>query len=223
MTAPKPTEAHTATGDNRESVFDDVPWQHALVVGIGAFVLGFILLSGLVMAEGVLDDSVTDETDEVDSQGDEPGLLTVLGWLYFGTHFVDLGVDSVFGSISFDMFGALMEEAVLPEILWRLVPVVVLIGAGYLLAARVLPATASPEDGAKIGATLTIGYLLTAAIGAQVFEFTGDEGTSASVEFTEALLLAGLLYPILLGAFGGYLAVRRGATGTTAGQFGPRA
>ncbi|AGB14796.1 hypothetical protein Halru_0144 [Halovivax ruber XH-70] len=223
MTAPESTEARTTTGDDRESFFDDVPWQQALVIGIGAFVVGFVLLSGLVVAEGVLDDSVTDETGEVDSQGDEPGLLTVLGWVYFGAHFVDLGVDTVFGSMSFDMFGALMEEAVIPEILWRLVPVVVLIGAGYLLAARVLPATASPEDGAKIGATVTVGYLLTVAIGTQVFEFTGDEGTSASVEFTEALLLAGLLYPILLGAFGGYLAVRRGATETNAGQFGPRA
>lgn len=216
--------ARTGNDAGQASVLDDVPWKAALVVGIGAFVLGFVLVTGLVVVEGVLDDSLTGETDGTDgSQGEGPGLLTVLGWLYFGTQFVDLDVSTVFGSMSIDMFGELMNEAVIPAAVWRLVPVVVLIGAGYLLASRVLPATATEEDGAKIGATVTAGYLLAVVVGTQLFEFSGEEGTSIGVEFGSAVLLSGILYPILLGALGGYLAVRRSATGPMRDPVGPRA
>ena len=85
-----------------------------------------------------------------------------------------------------------------------------LVAAGYLLASRELDADAPPEEGAKVGAYVAVGYLLAVVFGSQLFTFT-DTGARESfgVAFSQAVLLPGLLYPVLFGALGGYLAFRK--------------
>ena len=203
-------ERRADRGTEGPTFTERIPWKQAILIGVGAFVVGFLLISGLVVVEGILYDDPTDSTDDVDGDDeDEPGLLTILGWVYFSTQFVDLEVDAGLGSTSVDFFEILTEEASIPAFVWRLVPMVVLVGAGYLLASRACERGASPEAGAKMGATVTSGYLLAVIAGALLFSFTdAEEGDSIGVSFTEALLLSGLLYPALFGAIGGYLALR---------------
>ena len=195
-------------GTGGDSLVDEIPWKRALMYGIVAFAVGIVLVTGLVFIEGALDDS-PDESGDVESDEDEPGVLTVMGWLYFSTQFVDIEASGAFGSETFDMLAFLTEDGSIPELVWRLAPVLALVAAGYLLASRELDADATPEEGAKMGAYVTVGYLLAVVFGSQLFTFTDTgAGESVGVAFSQAVLLSGLLYPVLFGAIGGYLAFR---------------
>lgn len=172
-----------------------------------AFIVGFAITVGFLMVEGALDDTA-DEVDDEDD--DDVSVLSVLGWLFFNTHCVDVEFDTMlFGSTSVDMIELMDDEGELsiPSPLWRLIPMGVLTGTGFLFARKTLAVTAGESDGAKRGASVVAGYLPLVFIGSIIFEESFDEG-SVGVDMIEALLLAGLVYPIVFGALGGYLAFR---------------
>lgn len=87
-------------------------------------------------------------------------------------------------------------------VVYLLVPVVLLIGCGYLLAKK--SSATNPADAAIAGVSLVIGYLPLVVIGTQVFSGESFDETVEPV-FVDSLLFAGILYPILFGAIGGYL------------------
>lgn len=195
------------TGDRQtESLIDRIPWKQALLFGVGAFVVGMVLMTGLIVVEGALDDTPAD-ADTGDAE-DEPGFTTLVGWLYFGSQFVDVELSWALGTESMNYLEEASTELSIPTLVYRLVPIVALVGGGRLLAEKTLPATATAEEGAKRGATLAAGYLLAVVFGSQLFTWSVDDGdatASMGVEFTEALLVSGLVYPLLFGAIGGYL------------------
>ncbi|ELY43809.1 hypothetical protein [Natronorubrum tibetense] len=202
---------HRTNGQQEKSFVDDVPWKQALLYGIGAFVLGMALLTGLMIVEGALDDAPTDDSSTESIDEDEPGFMTIVSWLYFGTQFVDVEMSWALGTESMNLLDEASEEMTIPTIGYYLVPIVALVGMGKRLAETTLPATTSPEEGAKRGATITAGYLLAVVLAAQLFTWSATDGemtVSAGADFTQALLLAGLIYPVLFGAIGGYLAFR---------------
>jgi hypothetical protein len=77
---------------------------------------------------------------------------------------------------------------------------VLLLVAGLLLA-RVAGAD-TPADGAGAGAGVVVGYLPPALAGAIVF----SHGGSIAPDLVTAVLLAGVVYPVVLGGVGGALA-----------------
>lgn len=201
-----PTPQSKADRGNTDEDSSNIPWKKAALFGAAAFVVGFVLVTGFVIAEGALDDTQDGIEDEDD---DDISVLNVLSWLFFNTHLVDVEFDTVLGAGSIDLLSEIDEDEGLsiPVVVWRLLPVSVLTVTGYLLASRTLPATADETDGAKRGATLAAGYLPLVFLAAVIFEESA-EGASIGVDLFEALLIAGLLYPAIFGAIGGYLAVR---------------
>jgi len=139
-----------------------------------------------------------------------------LFWLLYDAHFVGTRTPEVFGPGGFFLGGGDLLDTVSllgVEYLY-LVPVVVLVVAGAVLATRADVPT--PRDGAIVGATLAIGYLAAVILG--LFPTT-QAGIAPSPP--RALVIAGIVYPIVFGAIGGGLAgfYRQRVASRTMGQF----
>jgi hypothetical protein len=193
----------------RTGLLGETPWVTAVLVGLAAFAVGLLVTFGL----GLVEDSLNDEydIDELGDEADSPGVARLAGWLFYNAQFVDIDTDgeTALETGSVDLLAEADERGglVVPVPVWRLIPVVVLVVAGAAFAAWTLPEGATGTRGAKRGATVVTGYALAAALGAVLFAGT-LEGARAAPALPDAVLLAGLAYPLTLGALGGYLAAR---------------
>lgn len=172
--------------------------KQGAVAGLAAFVVG--LTSTFLLA--TID-------SEIELGQSDVGSLTETAWIFYGGHFVDMAVSFGGESETMDIFDDMATQ--FPELAYNLVPIVVLIGAGYLVATK-LGALADGETGAKAGATVVAGYLPIALVGALFFEESESAGGfSASVgpDVAQSLLLAGIIFPLAFGAIGGFVAYRR--------------
>jgi hypothetical protein len=196
------------------SIVERIPWKQALLFGVAAFVLGFALQFALLEVDGAMNDT-TETTGETSDIEGEPSDMTVRGWWYFSAQFVDIEGETVFGSMSFDYFDEVYDgtpsEPMLPAFVYRLVPVVALLVAGFTMTRRVLAEQTSSISPSAIGATIVVGYLLAVVVATFLFSWsTTADGTSVSygIPLVDAALFAGLVYPGIFGALGGYLAGR---------------
>lgn len=129
--------------------------------------------------------------------------------MFYNGHFVDTEYSISAGGVSESESERLIAEGStqIPEVVYYLVPIVMLVGAGYLLLQQEYATDVG--DAALSGATLVVGYLPLAILGTILFEASeSSNGGSVSVapETGAAILLAGLIWPIVLGAVGGFLA-----------------
>lgn len=173
-------------------------------VGFGAYLLGYLVTFLFTNVDGV-------------DSGEVAG-WKFAGMIFYGAHTVRTAVTITVEGTSetdrFDLFGSAGPgnlASTVPELLYFLVPVAVLLTAGYLLYARV-DWRLSVGEAAAVGATPTVGYLAAAVAGTVLFEstFSGSPfGVSGSTTYGPALVpavvLAGLLYPLVCGAVGGVL------------------
>lgn len=198
------------------SLLERLPVREGAAFGAAAYVVGFIVTYVLVQVDGGLD---TDELEAV------PGLdistFDFVGWIFYGAHFANTEVS---GLGEADSNNLLSEAATdLPELVYHLIPVVILVGSAYLLLDRV--GASSAEEAAKAGATLAAGYLPLAIVGTFLFsaslEAFGEELTIAP-EFLTAVLLVGIAYPVIFGAGGALLRFNRNGTGGQEGERQPQ-
>jgi hypothetical protein len=185
--------------------------------GAGAWVLGYLV----VFLLGMLDNY------------EYPGGITPFranGWVFYGTHTVPLEASGARQGVSatrtLEVFGSPSPfdglALTVPGIVYHLVPVIVLAGAGYLLVGNAEDAgtgVSGTAAGVALGATLSAGYLLLTVVGQSVFSFEytvrraglagGTYTLAAAPEFTSSVLLAGLAYPILFGSAGAVVATVR--------------
>lgn len=173
-------------------------------VGFGAYLLGYLVTFLFTSVDGV-------------DSGEVAG-WKFAGMVFYGGHTVDAEFTATVEGASetdrFDLFGGSGPEnlaSTVPELLYFLVPVAVLLTAGYLLYARI-DWRLSVGEAAVVGMTPTVGYLAAAVLGTFLFESTSSGslfGVSGAATLGPALvpavLLAGLLYPLVCGAVGGVL------------------
>jgi len=173
-------------------------------VGFGAYLLGYLVTFLFTRIDGV-------------DSGEIAG-WKFAGMIFYGGHTVDAEFTATVEGASetdrFDLFGSSGPESLgstVPELLYFAVPVAVLVAAGYLLYARV-DWRLSVAEAAAVGATPTVGYLAAAVLGTFLFESASSGsllGVSGSAtlgpNLVPAVLLAGLLYPLVCGAVGGAL------------------
>lgn len=167
---------------------------YGAVGGAVAFFLGY-LVTYLVAAPPIRR-SFADQL--VSFLTGDPGVWKLVGWVFFNAHYVDVLVPGV-------LFGG--EQAVnlidatqsIPAYLFA-VPVVLLLLAGLVVAA--LSGERGLRQGALVGASVTVAYLPLAVLGAFVVGITAGDAT-AGPDLVTATLLAGLVYPLALGAIGG--------------------
>lgn len=175
-----------------------LPLPTGAVFGALAFVVGYLLTVLLTAVAGGL----------IGSR--DP--LALSGLVFYGAHFVVGAVDWPTGAQA--MYALDEISSTIPKLVYYLVPVGVLTGTGYLLVNR-LPQRDSltPRSGAKAGMSIVVGYLPLVVVGAllistRVVSATTFESAFWRVNLVSAVVLAGLVYPLALGALGGYLAVR---------------
>jgi len=181
---------------------DGPPLKEGAIFGLGSFVVGYVLTL-IVVAVGESGDWSED-------------LIESAGWIYYNAQFADLTVAADAGgasrSTSFNyltddtLFGNSVESLDVPIIIYHLLPIIVLIGAGFALARYVDAREAS--DGAVAGGTLALGTVVPALLGTILFSveegfFVGSVEVSPAL--VDGLLFVGILFPVVFGAIGGVI------------------
>jgi hypothetical protein len=179
---------------SQASGFVDAAQNHVkdgATMGAVAFVANYVVIYLFAVIDGV------EGTAEI-------GTWKIAGWIFYGSHMVDLEASAAGQSQSFGVFeeasGTEGLTSTIPELLYYLVPVVVLLGAGYMLYQRT-NARLDTEAAAGLGATVAAGYIVLAAVGTFLFEVS-QAGVTIAPKMTTAIALAGLAYPLVLGAVG---------------------
>lgn len=141
-----------------------------------------------------------------------PGLEGA-AFAYYGGHFVQISTDGDRTNYAFEFASN--------GSLYVLLVATVLVSVGYYLGSA--DGLDSPRERAAAGATLVLGYLPLAALGATYFEYSrqsapryGEAGSLVmELPLGRSVVLAGLVVPVLGGAAGGLLADRLGSDGST--------
>ena len=188
------------------------PFVTGAIGGAVSFVVGY-LLTLLVVAV-------------IEAEDSSENLAEFAGHLYYNAQFVAVessvdGGGGAFGAQLAQEFnyltdGDFSQTLDAPVILYHLIPVIVLFAGGYAIArsadAREL------QEGAIAGATVALGAVVLALVGTFVFSFNSG-GVTTSPVLVEGVLLAGIVFPGLLGAAGGAVSTQ---VGSSQQQFGRR-
>ena len=161
--------------------------------GLAAWILGYVLAYLLVGSD--VRESRLNQFAQTFGDGD--ATYELVGWVFFNAHFVDTLIDAGFfgtGTTNFvggeDGFAALLY----------LIPPAFLIIAGVALARY--SGSVDPAEGAVTGALVAPGYLLLSVVGAFLFRVEAG-GASGQPDLLPAIVVAGVLYPVVFGAIGG--------------------
>ncbi|GAB7018666.1 hypothetical protein [Halostagnicola bangensis] len=178
---------------------DGLPLKQGAIVGAGTFVVGYIATFVLATIDSEIE------------LGEEESTFEMIGLLFYNAQFVDMELSGLNGTETFNILSE--ESTQIPELVFNLVPIVLLVAGGYVLATRVLETRQANEGGAKLGASIVVGYLPLAFLGTILFEETAEGGlfggsVTLAPETLPAIVLAGILLPLAFGAIGGYLAQR---------------
>ncbi|WP_327051993.1 hypothetical protein [Halomicrococcus gelatinilyticus] len=184
------------------------PVASGTLAGVGAYLVGY-LATYLWKAQAVTETLRPLNTVAEFFGSDPVPAWKVVGWLYYGGHFVDSKLQ--FGPAGPRFVDLVQSGEGTLELLYLLPPVLLFV-AGAAVAVR--HAAASAQDAAmKSGVAVTGGYLLCALVGALAFQIDGS-----GPEFVPAILLVGVVYPLAFASFGGVvgqLLRRRRTSGTT--------
>ncbi len=163
-----------------------------LILGIVAWVAGAALTAALGVGLSQVG---------TDPFGGAPTWRTV-AWLYVDTHLAPLVVAGVTTTAS------VVAGIGGPSLALAVVPVVVVSVAGVLAVGRV--GVPGPVEGAKGGAAVALGYLVSTAVSWLVVDGTVvvDQVTYTLAPTPVTVLVVGLVYPAVVGAVGGVLASR---------------
>lgn len=159
-------------------------------VGAAAFIGNYVLIYILTAIDGL-------------QNLGEIATWKAVGWVFYAAHMVDAEASVMGQTQSFNVFegtGTQGLTSTIPETVYYLVPVVVLLAAGYVVYQRVGD-DLSTEAAAGVGATIAAGYVVLAAIGTFLFK-ESIGGASVAPKLTTSIAIAGLAYPIVLGAAG---------------------
>jgi hypothetical protein len=168
----------------------DLPFVRGAVLGALAWLAGYLVT--YLVTSGPIRDSALRRF--VEFFGGEVPVWKVVGWVFFNAHFVDTIAEGPFGGAGSFIGG---EDGF--TTLLYLVPVLTLVAAGLVVARG----TTDPAAAAQAGLTVAIGYFPLSAAGAFLFVVGADNPVRP--DLVTALLLAGVVYPVVLGAMGGLL------------------
>ena len=170
----------------------ELPLRAGVVNGVAAYVAGLVTSTALFAFFG--------RTAIAEIAGSAiPRATESFAWVFYGGHGVEIVVDGT--AINFTRTVASNAA------LYFLVPLVLLLVSGHYVAST-LEEKPSYAAGFVAGGTITLGYLPLVAAGAVLFEYDVTNVT-VTIPFLEAVLLAGIAYPVLVGGIGGVIATHR--------------
>lgn len=166
-----------------------LPYGQGAIFGVVSYAMGYFITLLLVAA-----------TEQADN------LMKLGGWVFYNAQFVDVTVSS---GIRYNLVtggGDLPQSVVdLPSFVYHVVPILMFMGGGYLLARTVH--VHRPKDGVGSGATLALGAVVPAYLGTVMFE-TSNRAYSASPDLVGGIVLVGVVFPAISGAIGGFLSTQ---------------
>jgi hypothetical protein len=170
-------------------------------VGVTAFLLTYLV------AYAVKSGEIASRLELFSVLTDPPALWQGVAWVVYAIHLVPV---TTTGSVAGQSLSATLSGGEVRDAWLLLVPVAVLLAAGYLLARRF--DAASPAAGAAVGATAVSGYLALGALGLSVVGWSRS-GSVLGGSVTVAVgpdpvlgVVAALAYPLVFGALGGAVA-----------------
>jgi len=165
--------------------------------GAVAYAVGYLVT--YLWQAGSVEESLQGYNAIVEFLGGDPiPAWQAVGWLYYNAHNVAFTTPNIGG-------GRAAQNLVADgnaSMLLYLVPVVVLLSAGFVVARNVNASEA--EAGARAGVTVAAGYVVLAVVGLVAFRYSVGDST-VHVDYALGVLLAGLVYPAVFGALGGVL------------------
>ncbi|MBV0901652.1 hypothetical protein [Haloarcula salina] len=170
------------------------------VAGVAAFALAYVLVYALSIS--VVRDALLTEVAE--AFGDERAAWKIVGWVLFNAQFVTttITVDVPFiGGTSAVNFIA--ENDSLSPALYAIPPA--LLTAAGVATARLDGAT-DLGRAVRVGPAVALGYLPLSVLGAVLFTVTAGEAGQGAPTLLTAVVVAGLLYPVVFGTVGAALA-----------------
>jgi hypothetical protein len=177
--------------------------------GAAAYVVGFVITYIFIEIES--DGELSRVPEAFSTMGFDIGTIDFVGWFFYSAHFVDFEASVEGMGQSNSQSGNLISEAsslTIPEPVWYLVPIVCLVGAGFVVA-KTIAQSGDTGQAFQAGASVVAGYLPLAAIGAFIFTKSQDTmGVSISMgpSMLMAIVLAGIVFPVIFGGIGGILA-----------------
>ena len=122
----------------------------------------------------------------------------LVGWLFYNVHLVSVRIPGLFGGTTRNFATGADDPGVVAALA---LPPLLLGLAGLAAAWRT---SGDRSVSARNGAAVALGYLPPSVAGAFLFELSAGDATAGPVVLT-AVLVAGLAYPLVLGAVGGGL------------------
>lgn len=175
---------------------DSFPLVPGAVAGVAAWLLGYVFTYLLVSTD--LRESGLNQFAQAFGNGD--ATYELVGWVFFNSHFADTLIDvGFFGTSTTNFVGG---EDGFTALLYVIPPALIL--ASGLAIGRYQGVT-DINDGAIAGALVVPGYLILSVIGTFLFRVEAAGG-SGQPDLLPAILLAGLVYPVVFGAIGGAIA-----------------
>lgn len=176
------------------------------LAGTATWIVGYALTALVVLAriEG-------SELGEISGNVESGGTIDFVGWVFFNSHFVDTVIEAGFlgfgGTRSVSYVGG---DGFTP--LLYVVPVALLVTAGVFVGRS--SGVTDTAEGAVAGALAAPAYLTLSAVGAVVFRVSSEAlgaTFSGRPELVPAIVLAGIVFPVVFGSLGGVVAANTGA------------
>lgn len=175
---------------------NDLPIVPGAVAGVLSWIVGYVF-TYLLVASDIRESGLNQFAQAF---GDGDATYELVGWVFFNSHLVDAVIDAPFvGSRTANFVGG--EDGF--SVLLFAIPAVLLVAAG--LAVGRSQGVTRANDGAVAGALIVPGYLVLCIVGAVLFRVEVG-GASGEPDLLPAILLAGVVYPLVFGAIGGVVA-----------------
>lgn len=188
-------------GDDEGSSIDISIRNYKLgaVVGAGAYLVGYVLTYVLAVIDGA-------EAEGVDT------FWRGVGWLLYSAHNILIEVDlEVLGGEGDMHTNALTNPdrvagvtETIPQAVYLLVPVIVLVAAGFVVYKMADESALSTRGAAGLGGTVLFGYYALAIVG--MFLFTLSFGPNRVGPWLGMGFVVLAVYPAIFGAIGGIVA-----------------
>ena len=166
------------------------------VAGLVAFVLAYVFVYALTIS--TVQESLL--TGLAEAFGDENAAWKVVGWIFFNAQFVTTTV-----TVDVPLLGGteavnfITESDSLSSVLYVIPPA--LLTAAGLAIARLSGAT-DAGDALRAGPAVVLGYLPATVVGALLFTVSVGQNSGGSPTLLTAVVLAGLVYPLVFGSLG---------------------
>ncbi|MFB6112734.1 MAG: transporter [Halodesulfurarchaeum sp.] len=173
----------------------DLPFGTGLVASVLAYGVGY-LVTYLWQAPAVRD-TLSPVNQFLQLVGSETiPVWKAVGWLFYNAHTVPIRLPALGqGHVTRSLIG----NGGAPSLLYVVPPILLLVAGSWV----------AWWDGAEgfgrgglVGASVAIGYVVLAIVGVFVFRYTVG-GIVVGSDLVRAILLVGLVYPLVFGAIGG--------------------